>query len=663
MITLYIFTAVIVAFVLVSLTYASYLFRRAKELAPYYAQKAELEQAIQTAHQTLSQVRQELDSKSSELAQAKLDIADGEKNREWLQNNQNTVSSLKIQIDNAQQELANVNQKLNTRKEELQQTEGELRDRTAELKETEIAKDNAKRDLARVQSDLNAEKTRYKTLEESNAKHEEKQNELMQSCARLEVEKSELESRKTALDGTVEEKKKELSELERSIRDQQEGQGKLLNEIDALKRQKAEKEKDVEKQDMQIKDLEDKRNDLRMEILTMEQRLGKWKVEKESEKHQWQDLDKEIKTINITNPQKYEEREWLNEFEQNLKSCHFRFDPRLIRAFHTSLKVADCSPMVVLSGISGTGKSLLPELYAHAIGMNFLQVPVQPRWDSSQDMLGFYNYMERRYKATELSRLLWQTDQYNNEKEAKKHPAMNMILLDEMNLARVEYYFSDMLSKLEVRRGLNPGVEEKRRAAEIVLESGATGGADSLRRIFIGTHNLFVGTMNEDESTQSLSDKVKDRANVLRFGRPKQLNGATADKDAFFKKYKNRMMTEASWKEWRNTPAATFSDLGKIMEAMNTRLAALSRPFAHRMWNTVDSYIRQYPGEFKDALTDQIEMKLLPKLNGLDLTDQKTRQGMDALENELRCTVNGELADAFAAACEQEFFIWRGIQR
>ena len=316
----------------------------------------------------------------------------------------------------------------------------------------------------------------------------------------------------------------------------------------------------------------------------------------------WEDLDRPVKTINITTTTKYDEQNWLSEFEDNLATTGFRFDTRLIKAFHTSLKVADCSPMVVLSGISGTGKSLLPELYAHAVGMNFLQVPVQPRWDNPQDMLGFYNYMEHRYKATELSRLLWQSDRFNNPAQAKNNPAMNLILLDEMNLARVEYYFSDMLSKLEVRRGIDPTNEAKRRAAEIVLESGATSESKDVRRIFVGSNNLFIGTMNEDESTQSLSDKVKDRANVLRFGRPKELSGAAANKEAFFKKYTNRMMSEKMWKKWISTSGdGGISNLGQQMDEINSYLAELGRPFAHRMWNTVAAYIRQYPGDKHDA--------------------------------------------------------------
>ena len=98
-----------------------------------------------------------------------------------------------------------------------------------------------------------------------------------------------------------------------------------------------------------------------------------------------------------------------------LEGHGLRFNDRVLRAFHTSLKVADVSPLVVLAGISGTGKSELPRRYAEAMGIQFLNIAVQPRWDSPQDMFGFYNYLEGRYRATELARALVQMDPFPEE--------------------------------------------------------------------------------------------------------------------------------------------------------------------------------------------------------------------------------------------------------
>lgn len=647
MTTLYIFTSLIIVFVISALWLATYLFKRAKDLAPYYAEKATLEQDIAKAQQSLSQTRQELENLATDHAQAKQDIADAECQRKWLQDNQGTVSSLKGQISTTQQELDDVTGKLDKIKTELQDKNAELKDILEKLNSSNWL-------LQSAQNQLTESKVEHQRLTEDNTKRQAELQKLIKEVSQAELDLASIkhkisdeEERLKSLNSKKQELEDELSQLRSRNGEEKRG---LKKEIDDLK--------------AEIDTLTKERNSVKAKVSELTYELSSHVGREQMALKKWEDLDRPVKTINIATPTKYDEQNWLSEFEDNLATTGFRFDTRLIKAFHTSLKVADCSPMVVLSGISGTGKSLLPELYAHAVGMNFLQVPVQPRWDSPQDMLGFYNYMEHRYKATELSRLLWQSDRFNNLAQAKNNPAMNLILLDEMNLARVEYYFSDMLSKLEVRRGIDPTNEPKRRAAEIVLESGATSDSKDVRRIFVGSHNLFIGTMNEDESTQSLSDKVKDRANVLRFARPKELSGAAANKDAFFKQYTNRMMSETMWKKWISTSRdGGISNLGQQMDELNSYLAELGRPFAHRMWNTVAAYISQYPGDKHDALIDQIEMKILPKLTGLDMADSTINRVMSNLAGYLYKLNEPRLNEAFDLACKRDFFAWQGIER
>ena len=90
-----------------------------------------------------------------------------------------------------------------------------------------------------------------------------------------------------------------------------------------------------------------------------------------------------------------EEKNALLRVEKLLEDSGLEFSRRTINAFHTSLKTAVISPLTVLAGISGTGKSQLPRRYADAMGIHFLKLPVQPRWDSPQDLFGFYNYIEK----------------------------------------------------------------------------------------------------------------------------------------------------------------------------------------------------------------------------------------------------------------------------
>jgi 5-methylcytosine-specific restriction endonuclease McrBC GTP-binding regulatory subunit McrB len=308
--------------------------------------------------------------------------------------------------------------------------------------------------------------------------------------------------------------------------------------------------------------------------------------------------------------------------------------------------------------------------------MNYLPVAVQPRWDSPQDMFGFYNYMEGRYKATELSRLMWQFDIYNNPRVKSVFTRgtgtlpMNLVLLDEMNLARVEYYFSDLLSKLEVRRGLKVDDVEERKKAEIEIECNSSDKNEQTRRLFVGNNTLFIGTMNEDESTQTLSDKVLDRSNVLRFGRPKQL-GAQPQKMDFMEACKELpMITYDNWCNWQKEDSERSKEVMEHIKPINEVLEKVGRPFAHRVWQAIDGYVSFYPGNsqssFNAALADQIEMKILPKLNGLELDTHGFNEVKVKFIEIIEKIDDDGLVEAFNIACDQShssFFIWRGVMR
>lgn len=89
------------------------------------------------------------------------------------------------------------------------------------------------------------------------------------------------------------------------------------------------------------------------------------------------------------------ESDFLNQFKDYLKAKGLTFSDRVINAFHTSLKVQDISALVILAGISGTGKSELPQAYGEFIGAPLVMLPVQPRWDSPQDLQGFLTILKK----------------------------------------------------------------------------------------------------------------------------------------------------------------------------------------------------------------------------------------------------------------------------
>jgi 5-methylcytosine-specific restriction endonuclease McrBC GTP-binding regulatory subunit McrB len=327
-----------------------------------------------------------------------------------------------------------------------------------------------------------------------------------------------------------------------------------------------------------------------------------------------------------------------------------------------------------LAGISGTGKTLLPIKYAEAMGMHSLVVSIQPRWDSPQDLFGFYNYLERKYKATELARALVRMDPYkfNDLEGGNRSDRMLLVLLDEMNLARVEYYFSEFLSKLELRRGIGDELNAtERNRAEIEMETGPRDEKNMNFRLWVGENVLFVGTVNEDESTQTLSDKVLDRANVLRFGKPSDdLNQVFNHEVTPQEQYLH--LTE--WKEWiKELPGNNDWDdnVDKWIKSINASLERIGRPFGHRVQLAMRLYVKNYPGvtvgdTHKYAFADQIEQKVIPKLRGIDLNEGRSQECLDEILNLVEELGDTDLETAFKDSKEDlstGMFTWRGVTR
>lgn len=625
--------------------YSVFIFFRGIQLAPLIERKERLKEEIASCQSTLSDLESAVQGKQAEKANAERLIAQGESERQWLEEHHDEVASLRAQIANTKNALQAEMDKFHEVREELQKLQQQYQKTAGEHQQLGIENERFRQDTAEQKKTRELLQRTLQQLSEEKIKavHENNliQKELLQNQAELAELNRKIDSARTTL---------------ADLRQQQQSHQSQINALlDSQTKLRAQCHQEEEK----LHGLISKRID--------ESPLN--------EAAKWQDLNRPVFQLNLQGAawQTQSEEEWLEHLKTALKENGIRFHERMIHAFHTGLKVADYSPLVVLAGISGTGKSLLPRLYARAIGMNFLQIAVQPRWDNPQDMFGFYNYMEGRYKATELSRMLWEFDIYNNEEARKKYHStlpMNLVLLDEMNLAKVEYYFSDMLSKLEVRRGLNPQNEESRRNAEIEIESGSPQKASEAKRLFVGRNTLFVGTMNEDESTQSLSDKVIDRSNVLRFGKPNDL-AAQPDIRGFEAAFVPRLLDFKVWQtSWVKRESRTDSQACEIISAINNELAQIGRPFAYRVFSAILAYIHNYPhtvNAFSHAMADQIEMKVLPKLNGIDKeSSSAVKQSLDRIGETIARLGDDELTEAFCKAKDNRdeiFFQWRGVSR
>ena len=528
-------------------------------------------------------------------------------------------------------------------------------------------------ELERLDREIERLRAQHYTLTEQTNALETKRDELNASIRKLVAQEDEAKARCQQVQTKLNDVNNELNKL-RPEREELLAKRIELNELISKKELM---EKDIKGTEEKLETLKTQSTALDAEVAekqgkcnALTRQVAELGTIDKNAKDAWQDLDRPVVTF-TRRPEEDEnqnEAGWLDWLNESLQNFGFKFPERTLRAFHTSLKCGEETPIVVLAGISGTGKSLLPELYAAAAGMNFLSVPVQPRWDGPQDVLGFYNYMEGRYKATELARFLRQADKWNNKDGAGAFPedALNIVLLDEMNLARVEYYFADFLSKLEQRQGKDLNDTVQRKQIELFLECGAGLGGRSL---CVDTNVFFIGTMNEDETTQMLSDKVIDRSNLLRFGRPAKLTGET-DKGGFLSACQNETrITRSLWDNWNARDNVIALDYEEQLEALNKQFATVGRPFGHRIKRSVDAYMHAYPILGVDAeriaFADQIEMKVLPKLNGLELETPGFESVRAAIVDTITGLKDGELLDAFqkAANPNHTFFRWRGVMR
>jgi len=318
-----------------------------------------------------------------------------------------------------------------------------------------------------------------------------------------------------------------------------------------------------------------------------------------------------------------QEIKWLEHIENSCREFGIVFPQRILYAFHTALKTAEWSPLTVLSGVSGTGKSELPRLYAAFGGMNFLGVSVQPNWDSQESMLGFFNSIDNKFDAQPVLRFLVQSQKARTEEfPYGLRDTMNLVLLDEMNLAYVELYFAEFLSKLESRRGT---VDEDVPSLDVKLGAG-----QKPYELKLGRNVLWSGTMNQDETTKALSDKVLDRSFVINFPRPQHL---VSRKKLPELQEVRELLTYDIWQQWcRREPVFSEEEIRPFrekVEKINGAMGEVGRAIGHRVWQSMEYYMSNYPqADSEDlqsrrkamntAFEDQLVQKVMPKLRGIE---------------------------------------------
>ena len=286
--------------------------------------------------------------------------------------------------------------------------------------------------------------------------------------------------------------------------------------------------------------------------------------------------------------------------------------------FHTAMK---CSNLVILSGLSGTGKSQLVEIYAKALGIDnddleneqLLFVPVRPSWNDDSDLLGYVDLIQMTYRPSDTGFI----DLLINAQKEENKDKMYIVCFDEMNLARVEHYFSQFLSILE-----RPTGKRELRLYDNQYTDKLKNSDKYPSRIQIGDNIRFVGTVNIDETTYHFSDKVLDRANVI------QLNVVDYSKEWYEKnyvpvpkikwtseKYNKLVLNDLSENEYMVT--CLLWDMHSMLQKANPKLG-----IGPRIVEAIETFIANIPlsniGGFdeRNAIDCQILQRVMPKIRG-----------------------------------------------
>ncbi|HFM7107061.1 TPA: McrB family protein, partial [Enterococcus faecium] len=310
-----------------------------------------------------------------------------------------------------------------------------------------------------------------------------------------------------------------------------------------------------------------------------------------------------------------EHNEFIERFNQLTIRSKLHYSKRDLWNFHTAM-LGDS--LVVLAGLSGTGKSQLVTSYAKALQLSDTQIKfisVRPFWEDDSDLLGYADTVNSVYRPGDsglIDALL----------EASRHKEnIYMVCFDEMNLARVEHYFSQFLSVLE----MEPNTRKIKLYNED-LENKLYNSSTYPSTIEVGQNILFVGTINTDESTHQFSDKVLDRSNIISlelvpFHEISEVNDYIQSdqkkrnqlKYDDFKNFKNSNPTNGLTQKEKEM-------FWKLHLAINSKDKNIG--IGWRILKQIDEYLKNLPVQNdlsrKEAIDIQLVQRVLSKIRGSD---------------------------------------------
>lgn len=329
------------------------------------------------------------------------------------------------------------------------------------------------------------------------------------------------------------------------------------------------------------------------------------------------------------------EVEFLKVFQEVALSKSLSYKSLDLYNFHTAMKTKS---FVILAGLSGTGKSRIVQCYHEALNKfanktsinltvnksKLLFVPVRPFWQDDSDLLGYLDSSQGIYRPGESGLVDFIMEANENPDECY------IVCLDEMNLAKVEHYFSQFLSVLE--REINDryiNLYNEKLVGRVYNQN------DYPPKISLGENLFFVGTVNIDESTFQFSDKVLDRANIISLELC-PFKDVRASITQFSSAKEKKELPEAeeipkeplrtyiklkSMKKDHNYDVLTDSEV-ELLWKINLEMQRANRQIGvgYRIIEQIENYIANIPNSQnlskRNAIDLQVTQRILPKLRG-----------------------------------------------